>query len=218
MMKFRLKPYIFLVCAVLLYISCGPKIYKAPDFTRQTRGHKIVAILPSDVTIRLRPNQAAKYTQEQLLSMEKETGFEIQNAIYLWLLKRSVKYEYTVKFQDVNKTNAKLKDLNIGVDELPSYDLQKLANELQVDALISNSTYMDKPMSEGAAIVVGALLGSWGATNKVKTNISINDADSGELLWKYDYQFSGSIGSTPDNLVTSLMRNASRKFPYQIHR
>ncbi len=217
-MKFRLKPYIFLVCAVLLYISCGPKIYKAPDFTRQTRGHKIVAILPSDVTIRLRPNQAAKYTQEQLLSMEKETGFEIQNAIYLWLLKRSVKYEYTVKFQDVNKTNAKLKDLNIGVDELPSYDLQKLANELQVDALISNSTYMDKPMSEGAAIVVGALLGSWGATNKVKTNISINDADSGELLWKYDYQFSGSIGSTPDNLVTSLMRNASRKFPYQIHR
>ncbi len=217
-MKFRLKPYIFLVSAVLLYISCGPRIYQAPDFTRQTRGHKIVAILPSDVTIRLRPNQAAKYTQEQLLSMEKETGFEIQNAIYLWLLKRSVKYEYTVKFQDVNKTNAKLKDLNIGVDELPSYDLQKLANELQVDALISNSTYMDKPMSEGAAIVVGALLGSWGATNKVKTNISINDADSGELLWKYDYQFSGSIGSTPDNLVTSLMRNASRKFPYQIHR
>ena len=217
-MKFRLKPYIFLVSAVLLYISCGPRIYQAPDFTRQTRGHKIVAILPSDVTIRLRPNQAAKYTREQLLSMEKDTGFEIQNAIYLWLLKRSVKYEYTVKFQDVNKTNAKLKDLNIGVDELPSYDLQKLANELQVDALISNSTYMDKPMSEGAAIVVGALLGSWGATNKVKTNISINDADSGELLWKYDYQFSGSIGSTPDNLVTSLMRNASRKFPYQIHR
>ena len=73
-------------------------------------------------------------------------------------------------------------------------------------------------MSEGAAIVVGALLGSWGATNKVKTTISINDADSGDLLWKYDYQFSGSIGSTPDNLVTSLMRNASRKFPYQINR
>ena len=217
-MVLRLHPCIYLASLFLLCISCGPRIYQAPDFTRQTRGHKIVAILPSDVTIRLRPNQAAKYTQEQLSSMEKETGFEIQNAIYLWLLKRSAKYEYTVKFQDINKTNSKLKELNIEIDELNSYDLQRLANELQVDALISNSTYMDKPMSEGAAIVVGALLGSWGATNKVKTTISINDADSGDLLWKYDYQFSGSIGSTPDNLVTSLMRNASRKFPYQINR
>ncbi len=70
-------------------------------------------------------------------------------------------------------------------------------------------------MSEGAAIAVGLLVGAWGSTNNVQTTININDGKSGDILWKYDYQASGSVGSSTTRLVDGLMRNASKKFPYQ---
>ena len=69
-------------------------------------------------------------------------------------------------------------------------------------------------MSDGAAIAIGVLIGSWGATNDVQTSISINEGKKGDLVWKYDYDASGSVGSSTDRLVNALMRNASRKFPY----
>jgi hypothetical protein len=33
-------------------------------------------------------------------------------------------------------------------------------------------------------------------------------------MWKYDYEAAGSFGSSPNRLVDALMRNASKKFPY----
>ncbi|MGZ8558622.1 MAG: hypothetical protein ACXWWC_09825 [Chitinophagaceae bacterium] len=73
---------------------------------------------------------------------------------------------------------------------------------------------MEKPMSEGAAIAVGVLIGAWGSTNKVETTINIHDGKSANLLWKYDYEASGSVGSSTTKLVDALMRNAAKKFPY----
>ena len=69
-------------------------------------------------------------------------------------------------------------------------------------------------MSDGAAVALGLLIGTWGSTNNVQTSISINEATKGDLVWKYDYTAAGSIGSNTDNLVNALMRNASKKFPY----
>ena len=73
---------------------------------------------------------------------------------------------------------------------------------------------MKKPMSDGAAVAMGLLVGAWGSTNDVQTSISINEAKKGDLVWKYDYNASGSVGSNTDKLVDALMRNASKKFPY----
>lgn len=69
-------------------------------------------------------------------------------------------------------------------------------------------------MSEGVAVAVGVLFGAWGSTNNVTTTINIHEAKQGDLIWKYDYVAQGSVGSSPENLVNALMRNASRKFPY----
>ncbi|HEX8334806.1 MAG TPA: hypothetical protein VF622_19435 [Segetibacter sp.] len=74
---------------------------------------------------------------------------------------------------------------------------------------------MEKPTSNGAAIAVGVLSNIWLSTNNVKTTIKINDGKSGEILWKYDYQASGSVGRSVNTLVDALMKNASRNFPYQ---
>ena len=200
---------------ILLLMSCGPKIYKSSAFNAALAKHKKVAILPADVTIQLRPNQAKSTTPEQMEEMTMKTGFDIQDKMYSWFLRRSNKLDYTVTFQDVNRTNALLKEANISYSDLATVDRAELAKILGVDAVLQNRSRMEKPMSEGAAVAVGLLIGAWGNTNKLETTINIHDGTSGDLLWKYDYEASGSVGSSTTKLVDALMKNASRKFPYR---
>ena len=202
--------------ATLVFASCGPKIYKSSEFDSALAKHKTVAILPAEVTTKLRPNEAKKITPEQLADINQKTGFDIQDKMYSWFLRRSDKFAYTVSFQDVTRTNALLKQAGITYETLASKDRTELAQLLGVDAVLQNRSSMDKPMSEGAAIAVGVIFGAWGSTNSVQTTINIHDGKSGNLLWKYDYQASGSVGSSTDRLVNALMRNASKKFPYSV--
>jgi len=91
---------------------------------------------------------------------------------------------------------------------------QDLAKVLGVDAVLTTSVRTTKPMSDGAAVAVGLLVGAWGATNQANITVDIHEATGGKLLWKYDYVAAGSVGSSPESMVNALMRNASRKFPY----
>jgi len=208
-----MKKLTYSVFALVLF-SCGPKIYKSADFSNALAKHKSVAILPAEVNIQLRPNQAKNLSAEQIQDMANKTAMDIQEKMYGWFLHRGDKYEYTVTFQDVNKTNAKLKEAGIKYFDIKTTDRAKLASVLGVDAVMQDRVTMEKPMSEGAAIAVGLLVGAWGATNKVETTINIHDGKSGDLLWKYDYEASGSVGSSSTKLVDALMRNATKKFPY----
>jgi len=199
---------------LLIFFSCGPKIYKSADFSNALAKHKTVAILPAEVNIQLRPNQTKNLSAEQIQEMANKTAIDIQEKMYGWFLRRGDKYDYTVTFQDVTKTNAKLREAGIKYFELKTTDRAKLANILGVDAIMQDRITMEKPMSEGAAIAVGLLVGTWGSTNKVETTINIHDGTTGNLLWKYDYEASGSVGSSSTKLVDALMRNATKKFPY----
>jgi hypothetical protein len=199
----------------LFLVSCGPTIYKSQNFDEVRARHKKVAILPIDVTMKLRPNEAKKMTADQIEDLCSKTGFNIQDQMYGWLLRKADKYNYTVTFQDVNRTNALLKQANIKYDDLKSTDRTTLAKLLGVDAVIGGNVRMEKPMSDGAAIAVAVVFGAWGSTNKVETTIDVHDGASGTLMWKYDYEASGSVGSSADKLVDALMKNASKKFPYR---
>lgn len=203
-----------LLLATLSLSSCGPKIYTSKEFDSALSKHKTVAILPAAVSTRLRPNESKRITGEQLAAMNEKTGFAIQDKMYSWFLRRSDKFNYTVTFQDVTRTNALLKQAGITYDDLAVKDRTELARLLNVDAVLQNRTSLDKPMSDGAAVAVGVIFGVWGNTNTAETTINIHDGGSGNLLWKYDYMAQGSVGSSADNLVNALMRNASKKFPY----
>ena len=202
------------VLIAFVFASCGPKIYKSSAFDAALTKHKTVAILPADVSTRLRPNEAKKVTIEQLNDINEKTGFAIQDKMYSWFLRRSDKYQYTVTFQDITRTNALLKQAGISYNDLATKDRTELSKLLGVDAVLQNRTSLDKPMSDGAAVAVGVIFGVWGNTNSAQTTINIHDGKSGNLLWKYDYDAAGSIGSSADKLVNALMKNASKKFPY----
>jgi hypothetical protein len=203
-----------LIALLLVAGSCSPIVYKAADFDTRTAGHKTVAILPAQVDITLRPAEMEKTSPEQVREMEKKTGESIQDKLYSWLLNRSDKYKFTVSFQDISKTNALLYQAGIDYAALKNKTKEELAKLLGVDAVMSIQATMKKPMSEGAAIAVGVVFGAWGVTNEVQTAITIHEATKGDLVWKYDFMANGSVGRTTENLVNALMRNASRKFPY----
>ncbi|MBC6990641.1 MULTISPECIES: hypothetical protein [Hymenobacter] len=201
-----------LVCTLLT--ACGPNIYLANDFRSYAPKHKTVAILPATVTMQLRPNQARNTTAEQQRDLEAKSGIDFQEKIYAWLLRRSQQRGYTVQFQDVMRTNSLLRESNIPYGELRTHSPQELAKLLGVDAVLTTSVRTSKPMSDGAAVAVGLLVGAWGATNQANITVDIHEADAGKLLWKYDYVASGSVGSSTEGMVGALMRNASKKFPY----
>ena len=209
-----MKKLIPLFTLVFFMGACGPRIYKSNEFDDLTSKHHLVAILPADVSIKLRPNEAKKTSAVDMEKNREATGYAIQDKMYSWFLRRSDKFKYTVKFQDVSKTNSLLKEAGITYAALRDRSRESIAKLLNVDAVITNTTRMDKPMSEGLAVAVGVLIGAWGSTNNVNTTINIYEGAKGELVWKYDYLAQGSVGSSPDNLVNALMRNASRKFPY----
>lgn len=178
-----------------------------------------MAILPADVTIRLRPNQARYTSDEQQRDMQNQTGREYQEKIYAWLLRRSQERGYTVQFQDVRQTLARLHESDISQEQVRAHAPQELAKLLGVDAVLTTSVLTTKPMSEGAAValgVAGALMGGAiiGTTNQANITVNIHEAEAGKLLWRYDYLASGSVFSSADAIVNALMRNASKKFPY----
>ncbi|UOQ65407.1 hypothetical protein MUN86_17900 [Hymenobacter volaticus] len=186
----------------------------AQDFRSYAPKHKTVAILPAFVTMQLRPNQAKNTTPEQQREMENKSGMDFQEKIYAWLLRRSQQRGYTVQFQDVMQTNARLRESQIPVAELRSRTPQELAKILGVDAVLTTSVRTSKPMSDGAAVAVGLIAGAWGATNQANITVNIHESDAGKLLWKYDYVAAGSVFSSSETVVDALMRNASKKFPY----
>lgn len=198
----------------LLCSACGPSIYLAQDFRTYAPNHKTVAILPASVDIGMRPNQARNTSAEQLRTMQQQSALDFQSRIYAWLLRRQQQQHYTVAFQDVSLTNSMLRKANLTDEDMRTLSPQDLAKMLGVDAVLTTSVRTSKPMSDGAAVAIGLLVGAWGATNQANITVNIHDGPAGKLLWKYDYVASGSVGSSPESMVNALMRNASKKFPY----
>lgn len=198
----------------LLCTACGPSIYLANDFRTYAPTHKMLAILPASVTIGMRPNQARNTTADQMRTIQQQTSLDFQSRIYAWLLRRKQQSQYTVDFQDVALTNSILRKANLNDSDMRTLSPQDLAKVLGVDAVLTTSVRTTKPMSDGAAVAVGLLVGAWGATNQANITVDIHEATGGKLLWKYDYVAAGSVGSSPESMVNALMRNASRKFPY----
>ncbi|MCM8568995.1 hypothetical protein NE848_06370 [Gramella jeungdoensis] len=193
-------------------LNAQTNLYQHPDFESKTADHKVIAILPFKANVSLRPKQMKEISQEQLKELEKNEGLSVQSAMYSWFLKRKKRGDLFVDIQDPKRTNALLNqnDLTDPATVTP----EALASILGVDAVISGTFETDKPMSDGASIALGLLVGFWGSTNAATLNMSVNDGSDGELLWNYNKRVAGSLGSNTDQLINKLMRKASRRLGY----
>ena len=201
--------------AMLFQAKAQNNLYENPDFDRIAESHKIIAIVPFKTQVKLRPKQMKDMNDEQLNRMEKAEGEGIQSAMYSWFLKRKKRGDLqNLEIQDHRTTSVILKKQEIGYDNIMDFTPQELATILGVDAVISGEFETNKPMSEGAAVVLGALVGFWGSTNSAIINMSVHNASDGVLLWNYNKKISGSMGSSSEDLINILMRKASRRLAY----
>lgn len=210
------KPMKFILLFLIpISIAAQTSLYENPDFDNIAKNHKIIAMVPFKTQVKLRPKQMKDMSDEQLTRLEKSEGESIQSAMYSWFLKRKKRGDLTtLEIQDPRTTNAILLKKNIDYNNMLEYTPQEMANLLEVDAIISGDFETDKPMSEGASVALGVLIGFWGTTNNALINMSVHNADDGVLLWNYNKKVRGSIGSSSEDLINVLMRKASRRLAY----
>lgn len=205
---------LFLVL-VSFVANAQTNLYENPQFDEIAKKHKSIAILPFKATVKLRPKQMEKMTTDQFKRLELTEGKSIQTAMFSWFLKRKKRGDLSsIEVQDPNKTTAILRKKKITQENQSNYTPEELAKILGVDAIISGSYETNKPMSEGASLALGVLVGFFGATNSATINMSVHNATDGVLLWNYNKKVRGGIGSSTDDLINTLMRKASRRLSY----
>ncbi len=200
-----------LVGLFLLFVSGCATVYTAPDLQPVVQS-KSIAILPFDVKVQY--NRLPKnVTLEQIHENEQELSFVLQSQMYSRFLQKN--HQFPVNFQDVDMTNMMLKRNNIDIQKLSEFSKDELARLLEVDEIISGNVLTTKPMSTGAAVALGILFNVWGTTNQADVTVSLHSGNDSKLLWKFNHVYSGSVGSSPDQLTKAMMKPISRKFPYR---
>lgn len=214
-MKHLSLAVLLVLFATLLAPAQTREIYTSPKFKELARDHKTLAVLPFRTTLQLRPNEVKKNGGvEGVRVLEEREGLGVQSALQSYFLKQKADNDITVDVQDVAKTNALLAKNGMTSEKLATMTMEELAQMLGVDGVISGTFESTQPMSGGAAVAMMMVGGFSGPTNTGKLAISINDGKSGELLWKYDKSLSRGFGSDTNSIITTIMRKASRQFPY----
>ena len=213
-----IKNLLLLITFSVLYTTAhaqwgesSKQTFESPKLKSEIAKHKIVAIIPFSVKISYRKqpkNFNAEANRDQELSMAKS----IQASMYTYLLRKSS--NYSVSFQDVDKTNVLLKKAGM-LDKLDEFTKDEIAKVLGVDAIIGGRFEQEQSKSEGAAIASAVLLGGLGGkTGSGSLFMTLNNGADGELLWRFFKTMDDNIMSSTDDLIERMMRKVSRNFPY----
>jgi len=199
---------------VVFSVYSQTRLFVDPNFGRIANDHKVIAVVPFRTTISLRPKQMAALKEGQLERMQEDESKSIQMSMYAWFLKRKQQGKMWVDVQDASTTTALLAKSGVNYANIDEHTPEEIAKILKVDAIVKGTFDTDKPMSDGASLALGVLVGFWGATNKATINMFIHNADDGKVLVNYNKAVAGSVGSSTDQLINIVMRKASRRIPY----
>jgi len=186
------------------------QVFESPKLKEVIKTHKLVAILPFTTKISFR-KQPKDFNLEANTQKEKAMASSIQSSMYTFLLRKAK--NYSVEFQDVEKTNILLKKADVA-DKLSEMTKDEIAKVLGVDAIISGTFESEQTRSEAGAIVTTVL---WGAskTGSGSLTMTVNDGATGDLLWRFFKSMNEGVFSSTDDLVDRMMRKVSRNFPYE---
>lgn len=202
------------ICFITIKASAqfetAKQVYESPKLKEAIGAHKLVAILPFKVKISYK-RMPKNFNADENHAKELQMGSSVQSSMYTYLLRKAD--NYSVTFQDVDKTNILLKKYKL-VDSLDIHTKDEIAKALGVDAVIFGSFDQETTKSEAGAIVTTALLGFGSKTGEGGMTLQIANGTDGELLWRYTKRMNESLLSSTDDVVERQMRKLSRNFPY----
>ncbi len=201
----------FLFFLSFLGYSQSKQIFESPQLRTIVNQHKLVAILPYKVSITYK-KQPKNFNADANRDQEKSMSNSIQSSMYTFLLRK--RENYSVSFQDVDKTNILLKKAGI-LDKLDEFTKDEIAKVLGVDSVIGGTFETEQTKSEAGAIASAILFGGFGGKTGTGTlTMTLNNGTDGELLWRFFKTMDQGLASSTDDLVESMMRKVSRNFPY----
>ena len=214
-----MKKQSFLILSIISFIlfsnvnfSQGKQIFESPDLKVIIKKHSLIAILPFEVNITYK-KQPKNFSVDANKAQENKMETSIQSSMYTFLLRR--KSDYSVNFQDVDKTNILLKKAGV-YDKLKETTRDEICKILGVDAVIGGTFASEQSKSEGAAIATAIIFGGLGGkTGSGTLTMTLNDGATGDLIWRFYKTMDDSITTSTDDLVEHMMRKVSRNFPYK---
>lgn len=187
------------------------EIYSSPKMKEELVTHKVVAILPFKATITYK-HTPKNYNDSANKEEEQAYTTSLQQSMYTFLLRKAD--NYTVSFQDVDRTNALLKQHNM-YDNLDAFTADSICKILKVDAVIKCKYDYQKTASEGGAIVKTVLFGGLGSkTGSGALTMQIYNGGDGELMWRFYKALDEGVFNSSDQVIEHMMRKVSRNFPY----
>ncbi len=170
--------------------------YISQNLDERVKTHRVIAILPADVSIAYKKLQN-NFSIDSTLQQEKEIAYFWQQHFYLALKNNFA--DSTLHVQPVDSTNLLLLQAGFVSDSFHYYNRTRLADMLHADALIQNDLLLSKMRTEteATALTLASVAGSiitmanagyayyfpsYFSTFEVDFTLSIYDAN-GELLW-----------------------------------
>ena len=217
-----------LLLAGLLVTACSRKYYTNSFFDQQTAGHRIIAVLPSEIVFT--GKQPKDLTPEAIAKIEERESEDFQRALYSNILQyaNSNKYYMFVGVQDINTTTNILTQNNITLRNSWTMDDKKLATLLGVDAIvrmqIRQKRYMSDYASYGVTIAKGVInetpLGgrlpipsSLGKTEDIYAYCTV--VSNNVTLWNNQYKSAADWNNPSNVIIENITDNFGRNFPYK---
>ena len=113
-MKKRLILSVILLTSFLSYGQTS--LYENPQFDQIAADHKVIAILPFNASVKLRPKQMKELSKSDIEKLEESEGYSIQRSMYSWFLKRKGRGTLAINIQDISLTNSILSKQSISID------------------------------------------------------------------------------------------------------
>ncbi len=186
--------------------------YQSPELSNLVQTAKTVAILPFKANVKYKrmPKGASV---ESLKEEEDKLSTSLQDGMLTYLLRKSE--NYTVKFQDVSRTNALLKKAGI-YNDLDVVLPDSLCKILNVDAVIKSTWNYEKTGSEAGAIVMALAIGVNKGVGSGALTLQLYGAKDGELAWRFYKEMNESAFSSASELMERMMKKIGRNFPFEM--
>jgi hypothetical protein len=189
-------------------------IYESERFQELGKEHLTLAIIPFLTHLDLKDN----ISDQELKDLEGKEGYAVQNALETYFSKRKKKKKFSVEFQNTEDTNALLNQNKISYDNIDVYTVRQLSEILRVDGIISGTIDLNVLLSKGIPTEFNLMDYINGNANYGRIGIKISDGPTGKLLWKYEKQIDKKSGKNTTDLIDLMMKQASKKFPYDRER
>ncbi len=218
------KQFVFLALLFLAATSCN-RFYKAPDFEKATKNHKLIAVLPYEIVITGRLPKDLTEENRKKIEEAESVAFQKSLAHMIHTVGGRGKRELTVTVQPPERTAKILEENGIGIRESWNEDPQKMAALLGVDAVIQCKAIKQRYLSdlESIGVQVGttilqALSGfplfSPSRTNDVEAYANIINATDGKTLFTGRDEISVDWSRPANEAIETINRRICRRFPY----